>query len=347
VLTLVQRSWLGGVRVAAALGVGGGLAGFYVLPLALEIGHVMSERAFVLVWHYAQWFIEPLDLLDPTAKRPFPIALGYPLVAMAALNLAWFLRRPRAWPADQRRFLGFALSVSALLVFLVSSTSAWVWERFPLLAKVQFPGRALTVLTPAVACVAGAVGGDGRRWRQALLALLALGSLAQSLAAMKPRRPVSFRHVTEAADLVTAEYFQPDVANEWIPRGANVWAREAPAGPVLEWGTCTATDFRRAQGRLTLRVADNARGCRITLPHLYFPLGWKVSVDGAERGATLAQGRKGFMSLGVPPGVEGAVELRFTMTPMRRAGWMVTAASATLGFLALSWLSRRRPSPAA
>ena len=102
------------------------------------------------------------------------------------------------------------------------------------------------------------------------------------------------------------------------------------------------TDFRRAQGRLTMHVAGNADGCLITLPHLFFPVGWKVTVDGAERATTLEQWKKGFMRLGVPPGVEGAVELRFTMTPMRRAGWVVTAASATLGLLGLVSMARRR-----
>jgi len=342
VLSVADRSVIGGARVAAALAVGGGLAGFYVLPLALEIQHVLSERAFVLRWVYAQWFIEPLDLLDAHAERPFPIALGYPLVAMAALNVAWFLWRSRAWPAEQRQFLGFALCVSALAVFLMSSASAPIWEGFPLLPKVQFPARALAVLTPAVACVAGAAGGGAPRWRHALLVLLALGSLAQSTVAMIPGRPISFPHVTQAADLVTAEHFRPDIADEWMPRGANPWVQEAPAGPSVDWGRCTVTDFRRAQGRLTMRVADNPGGCLVVLPHLFFPLGWHVTVDGAERGATIEQWKKGFMRLGVPPGVEGTVELRFTMTPMRRAGWVVTAASATLGFLGLAWAARRR-----
>jgi hypothetical protein len=261
---------------------------------------------------------------------------------MAALNAAWFLWRPRAWPAEQRRFLGFAFCVSGLMVFLISSAAAPVWERVPLLPKVQFPGRALTILTPAVACAAGAVGGGHLRWRPALLVLLALGSLAQSMAMMTPGRPVSFHHVTRAEDLVTTEYFRPDIADEWLPRGANPWAQEAPPGPVIEWGRCTVTDFRRAQGRLTMRVADNSRGCLVTLPHLFFPLGWKVTVDGAERGTTLEQWKKGFMRVGVPPGIEGTVQIGFTMTPMRRVGWAVTAASATLGFLGLAWMARWR-----
>ena len=341
-LTIAERRWTGGVHVAAALAVAVGLAGFYVLPVAFEVEHVLFETAFRMMRHYAQWFIEPLDLFAPRTRFPFPVTLGALLVAMAALNVAWFLGSRRTWSSEQRRFLGFALCVSVLMLLLMSSTSALVWERFPLLPKVQFPGRALAVLTPAVACVAGAIGGTRPRWRYVLLAALALASLAQSIVAMTPGRPVPFRHVTRAADLVTTEYFRPDIADEWMPRGANRWATEAPAGPSLSWGTCTVTDFRRAQGRLSMHVADNADGCFVILPHLFFPLGWQVTIDDAERGATLEQGTKGFMRVGVPPGVEGTVDVRFNMTPMRRLGWIVTAASATFGFAGLMWLARRR-----
>ena len=341
-LSIIDRSWIGGMRVATALAVGVGLAGFYVLPVAFESRHVASERAFLSMWQYARWFIEPLDLFDSHARRPFPIGVGDLLVVMVALNVAWFLRQPRGWPAEQRRFLGFALIVGALMLLLMSSASAPLWQRFPPLAKVQFPGRALAVLTPALACAAGAIGGGGRpSLRHALLALLALGFLAQSVAAMTPGRPVPFRHVTRAADLVTAEYFRPDIADEWLPPGANRFIRAAPIGPNVSWGKCSVTDFRRAQGRLTMQVDDNPGGCFITLPHFFFPLGWHVRIDGSERGAKLEPFSKGFMRVSVPPGVEGSVEVRFSMTPMRRVGWAVAAASATLGLLGLASIARR------
>ena len=339
---VVDRSWIGGMRVAAALAVGAGLSSFYVLPVALEVEHVASERAFSTMWQYWQWFVEPRDLFDVTAILPFPIVVGNLLVAMAALSVAGFFWTARQWSAEQRRLLVFALLVSALMLFLMSSASAPLWERFPPLAKVQFPGRALALLTPALACAAGAVAGSGAFWRASLLALLAVASLAQSVAAMTPGRPVSFVHVTRAADLVTAEYFRPDIADEWLPRTANRFIIEGPSGPRVSWGRCSVSDFRRLQGRLTMHVADNRDGCFVVLPHFFFPLGWRVWVDGAERGATLRPVAKGFMQVGLPPGAEGPVELRFTMTPMRRVGWMVTAASATLGFLGLASLARRR-----
>lgn len=340
-LTVVDRSWIGGMRVAAALAVGAGLAAFYVFPVAFEIQHVAAERAFRMMWRYDLWFVEPLDLFDRRLKRPFPVTVGGLLVVMAALNVAWFLRRPRAWPAEQRRFLGFALGVSALLLFLMSSVSAPLWQRLPLLAKVQFPGRALAVLTPALAGAAGAVGGRRPYWRDALLVLLAIGFLAQSVAVMVPRPLEPFPHVTRAADIVTAGYFAPDIADEWMPRGANRFFRDIPAGPAVSWGRCRVSGFGRAQGRLTMRVDENRDGCFVVMPHFFFPVGWQVRVDGSERGATLERHAKGLMRVGLPPGVEGAVEVRFTMTPMRRLGWAVTIASATLGLFGLARLARR------
>ena len=79
----------------------------------------------------------------------------------------------------------------------------------------------------------------------------------------------------------------------------------------------------------------------MTLPHYFFPLGWQARVAGADRGVRLEPSRQGLMRVGVPPGIEGDVEVRFTMTPMRRLGWIVTALSATLGLLALARIARR------
>jgi hypothetical protein len=346
-LSIVERNWTGGMRVAAALAVGAGLAGFYVLPVTFEIGYVTSEKGFRTIWDYTSWFLNPRDLFDPAARLPFPVVIGTLLVVMAAFNVAWFLRRPREWPAEQRRFLGFVVFLSALMFFLMTSASALVWELFPPLPKVQFPGRALAILTPALACASGAISGGARpNWRHAVLGLLALVFLAQSVSAMRPAPTTPFTRVTRAADLVTAQYFRPDVAGEWLPRGAHIYfnsVEEVPTGPTVTWGKCRVTDFRRNQGQLVMQVTDNAGGCFVTLPHFFFPLGWRVRVDGAARGATLEPARKGLMQVGVPPGVEGPVELRFTMTPMRRVGWVVTAVSATCGLLGLALVAHGSP----
>lgn len=343
VLVAANRGWAGGLRAGTALAVGVGLVGFYALPVAFEIGYVAADKAFRIPWRYIDWFVEPLDVFDPAARRPFPIVVGDILVVMAALNLAWFLWRPRAWAAEQRRLLGCALAVSAVMLFLMSSASAPLWALVPPLPKVQFPGRALAVLTPALACAAGAIGGEtGRRWRHAALVLLALASAAQSVSAMTPGAPVPFVHVTRATDLVTAQNFAPDVADEWLPRNAIIRSLVGlPTGPSVSWGKCSTSDFVREQGRLAVRVADNPQGCRVTLPHYFFPLGWQASIDGATRGLTLGQFGGGLMQVGVPPGVEGTVELRFRMTPMRRLGWLLSAVAGTLGLLALAWMGGR------
>lgn len=331
--TAVGGAWWPGARVVTALAVGVGLAGFYALPVALEIEHVSSELAFGHGYHYTRHWVSPLELFDPAARHPFPVVVGTLVVAVAALNIAWFLARPATWPPGQRRFLGFVLLLIGFLVFLMSPASAFVWSLVPPLEQVQFPGRALAVVTPALALAAGAVGGTVvARWRWAGGVALVLVALAQNVAGMKPGPRLPFAHVTNAADLVTAQHFRPDVADEWLPRGADILRREdVPFWPVVTGGGCVARGFWRRQGVLEVHIDDNPDGCLVTLPHFFFPLGWRAAADGTDASVRLEQGPRGLMQLAVPPAVEGRVETRFTMTPMRRLGWLVTALSATVG----------------
>jgi hypothetical protein len=78
------------------------------------------------------------------------------------------------------------------------------------------------------------------------------------------------------------------------------------------------------------------------MPHFFFPVGWRASLDGAEDAARLAPTANGLMQVHVAPGRGGTLQVVFGMTPMRRLGWCVTVLAATVGLGALALLGRRR-----
>jgi hypothetical protein len=345
VLVAPSRRWAAGGRVAAAMAVGVGLAGFYVLPVAFELQRVTAERAWGGPFHYAQFFIGLQDLFDPHLRRPFPTGIGSLLLALAACNVGAYLWRPAGWNAAQRRFLALWLVVAALMVFLMLPASSVVWEHAPALHRIQFPPRALALITPALACLAGAAGGVARTgWRPVLLGFLALAMTAWSLAHANPRHDYPFTRVVTGPDIAAAEYFSPDIVGEWTPRGATITGfDQVPPEPVVMGDDCVASDLQRAQGRLTFRVSPASVHCFVTLPQLFFPLGWQATLDGDPRRVNLGPESKGLMQVAVRPGPGGVVDVRFTMTPMRRLGWALTLVSAVVGVGALRLAGRRRP----
>jgi uncharacterized membrane protein len=343
VLGALRRAWARAALVGAAMAVGVGLAGFYVLPVALETHLVSFDAGFVGLWDYRRHLVGVLQLLlDPTVQRPFPVSPGRLSLLLVLCNVVLWATGRRTWTPAQRRFFGFTLLVTGLMLFLMTPASRIVWEHLAVLQKVQFPGRALAVLTPAMACVIGAIGGT-TRWdrRHAALGLLTLALAAWSLAHAPLPRARRFVPVASAADIATG-YFRPDLADEWLPRGATNVRRHLARQPSV-WGSgCALADFRREQGLLAVRVQGGPTGCIVTMPHFFFPVGWRATLDGSEGAATLGRTPNGLMQVRVAPGHGGALEVVFGMTPMRRLGWGVTALAATVGLGVLALLGRRR-----
>jgi hypothetical protein len=349
VLGAIRRQWSRAVLVAGALGVGVALAGFFVLPVAFETRYVSFDAAFEGLWDYRLHFADVLQLLlDPTVQRPFRVSPGRLSELLVLCNVVLYATRRREWTLAQRRFFGFTLLVSGFMLFLMTPASRPLWDHMVVLQKIQFPGRALAVLTPAMALAIGAVGGDPRPSRRHVVpAVLTLALVVWSFAHSRLPAPQRFSAVAAAADIATVEYFRPDLANEWLPLGATDERRYLPRTPSV-WGTgCALGDYDRRQGRLAVPVRPGPEGCVVTMPHLFFPVGWRATLDGADGRVMLDRTPNGLMQVRVAPGESGLLAVEFSMTPMRRLGWMVTALAATLGLGGLALLGRRRGRDAA
>jgi len=320
----------------AALGAGVGFVGFYVLPLALEWPLVQGAR---LTFGDAPLaFIELgalLGLREPTGRYAPPTALGTTtlgLVGVAAVLAVW---RWREMDLAQRRLIGSMAVIASGVVWLMHPTSSLVWETLPLLRFLQFPWRALLVLSVVLASLVGAL--VGRRPASALVAcalFAASTSRFHTLGTSTSFHPASPRGLAD-------KYVAPDAAHEWLPRDADVLlAGRTPSAPVCT-STCSIAGFARDAGRLRARVTAIGE-TEVTLPHYWFPVGWQATFDGVA--VPLERAEHGLMRVtlgraGQP--ISGQLDLRFTTTPARRLGIAVSTATLLL-LIALALHGRRR-----
>jgi uncharacterized membrane protein len=201
VLAALRRAWARAALVGGAMAVGVGLAGFYVLPVALETHLVSFDAAFVGMWDYRRHFVGVLELLlDPSVQRAFPMSPGPLSLLLVLCNVILWATAGRSWTPAQRGFFGFTLLVTGLMLFLMTPASLVLWDHLAVLQKVQFPGRALAILTPAMACAIGAIGGT-TRWdrRHVVLGLLTLGLVGGAFAHAPLPRAHEFPRVAGAA----------------------------------------------------------------------------------------------------------------------------------------------------
>jgi predicted aminopeptidase len=336
VWTLATRAWSRALAAAAALAVGIGLATFYWLPLWLEWSFVQGENA-TKGYRVVDAFLSPLVLLGLAPEHPFlPRALGLPtlsLVAVACGITAW---RWRAIAPPQRRLFAVLAVLAVGSTVMMASVSSIVWESVPLLALVQFPWRLLMVHTVALAAITGCIVSVPRA-----VPLVVAALVAWPLVGLRPVPMIRFTPCTKVQQL-QAQNFAPDSADEWLPTGAQ---RLVPHGawhiPTIT-GPGTVAELDRTTDSVHAKIATDAPAV-VTLPHYYFPAGWYATLDGEP--VPIGRDARGLITVSVPRG--GFLEVRFTMTPARRTGLVVSAATLALLVLGVALGGRRRLAVAA
>lgn len=144
------------VRVGIGQLLGIGIAAIYLIPAlkmqeSASIATMFSENLY-----FANNFLtlNPGLLAEPrtslTDLKSYLSILGLLLVAIALLASARLARPPQD---TARRELRIWQAILLLSILMTTPLSQWVWNAIPLLAKVQFPWRFLTLSTLCVAAL--------------------------------------------------------------------------------------------------------------------------------------------------------------------------------------------------
>ena len=342
-----------GLAVSGTLGLG--LAAFYWLPALLERDLVHNERLTTLFYDYHNQF-QPLgELVQRTlyfsyrydAFANFLFKPGLVQLVVAAVGGVLGLVALRGWRAE----LALMALVMAGGLALLTSGSVPVWDAFPLLAFVQFPWRMLSVVGFAtVLLAASAVAAvRGTRARALMAAALVLPWVWASYADLRPA----------LLDLREDEIGRGPLNRVELDRkliGTTTIGEYTPStvsrDPFEGW----RDEFPPAEGRvraisalpvgaddLSVAVEAPAAG-ELVLDQFAFP-GWAATVDGRPT-ATRALGPRGLLAVDVPAGAKD-VTVRMTSTPIRTAGWAISAGIALVAAALIVARAPRRAGVAA
>jgi len=333
-----NRRWRAGVRAAFGLAAGVGMASFYWMPVLLEWDYISAEGAFSGFFHYSNHFLSLNDIFGfDVTPTVIPVKVGLVATcvlagAAAACAIAW-----RRLVPQQRRIALATLLAALGCLFLMNRTSAPVWEALTLLQRLQFPWRLFSVLGVATAIAGGVVAG-ALPSRLKFLTAAVLVVTATVLMVANTRVTLVPARVPQTAAHIRDSFFAPDISNdEWLPKGAKAGEvgpeqRQAVAGP-----NANVRGFRMAQGLLECQVRAE-KDSYVIIPHYFFPVGWSARVD--DQPVTLRANHVGLMRVDLPAGTKGTLQLRFTMTPMRRLGWAITLVTGICS-LVMVWLASR------
>lgn len=354
-----------------------GLTAFYWLPVIAEASAV-KLGADPISTGYRQHLLPLSDLVGRSLTYVYRMAAGQPLqhrlgllmallllltVAAASSRALVALWRPAAQaassPTPSRAGLFiFAVVACLLSVALLTTPALPFWQMAePLLARLQYPWRWLSLTAFASALVIGALPGLITRQPRGqvavslpVVALLLFSGLAQLPYTALPRQP---------ADVTPEQMWAEDAANgqvgatwtaEFLPVAVTEqrWALgRAPAQPQVGPTPAAIPDVvLLPRGPLAYRVLmDSPQAQTIRLHTFYFP-GWQVRVDG-QRVLTGASGDLGLVTAQIPAG-RHVVEITFEATLPRQVAGVLTVLTWWGGLLWLlvggAWPLRRRRS---
>jgi hypothetical protein len=339
---LTRRSWQPLLHGAAALVLGFGLAGFYLVPAAYEQRWVNIGQALSTGLLPSENFLYTV-ISDPEHTLFNWIASSIAVVLMVLTGLAALgapsEEQDRKGALDNKVWLTLVLLAGLATVLMLRFTSI-LWALLPKLRFVQFPWRWMSLLAVVFAVFLGnAMGRKRWGWVWVLVTFALIGGIAVVLVQRGWWDPQDIPALREA--MAKGEGF--DGTDEYDPAGddhTNI-PTKSPEAAVMDTDSMPGPNSipkihvdRWSPEDKEVSVSSR-EGFSLGLRLLNYPA-WRAEVNGAavtpERGDDFSQ-----MIVPVPAG-ESHVRVRFTRTWDRTLGGSISLASLVL----VLWLAARR-----
>ncbi len=291
---------------------GFGLSAFFWLPALLEGKYTL--RDIVTANDYASRFVPWQDFFygswsyGGTQLLSKQIGIVQWFVIISCVISLFVIKKQR----NKKYFLGILLVIFLCSLFLMTSSSTFVWQHVSLLPKFQFPWRFLSISVFIVAAIGGMVWEFIPLRRQVAL----LGFITVVLLITNN----SYWHANTYSD--RPQQFYSDVYNGTTDTGESspVWSvRFMEKRPVSNMelidGNATIIEHTRRSTAHFYTITARTRSL-IKENTLYFP-GWHLFIDGKEEQVEFQdQHYHGIMTFFVEKGIH-TVEVRFSDTRLR------------------------------
>ena len=333
------------VRGGMALGLGLGLATFYILPVALEQRWIQSEDAFATGYDIrANFLFNRSGDADQVAFNRLVSELACAemmLLAAASIPALRWARKAEGLRGKARSGLPVLLGLAAFFSALLFRWTWPVWLLLPRFRMAQFPWRSLFVISLALAVTIVTAAYATRRrglWLGVAVAVwLALGGAILKRA---PWLPDDIHELIEAAH---SQKGYVGVVDEFLPVGVDPESLDADAPRIAAFNESgeevgdglrtTVSIWHTEEKRFTV---ETDRPARLRL-HLLNFRAWHATLNGSPI-MSQTDPDTGQMVISVPKG-HSEVRIWFGPTPDRAAG--VTVSLCVVG--ALLMFARMKP----
>ncbi|MGD9002022.1 MAG: 6-pyruvoyl-tetrahydropterin synthase-related protein, partial [Anaerolineae bacterium] len=379
-------------QTALAFALALGLTAFFWLP-------ALAEREYVQLYltgatrgndfHYnflglAEIFAPPAPGDTSLLNPPMEIHLGLVQTALALLLVGrWAGLQVRkladkgvtsvglgAKDREEQLMVGFFAVAAALMIFMSTRASVWIWEHVPLLPFVQFPWRLVGRAALPIALLAGCLPAHtqrprGRPYAHHVFSLAFYLAVAAIIVAALPSTYPPAGYCPQAPqptiqDVHSYEHRSGLVGVDPVGAYFPVWVKERPQESPLEdqysaeglverfdeaalpdGAKVLETEYGPNRAQL---LVESPQSFHARYLSFYFP-GWRAWVDGKRVEVTHSD-PEGLIRFEVPAG-RHSIRVRFGETPLRRIADAISAASLPALIVAIVFGSTSETSPRA
>ena len=318
------------------------LSAFFWIPAMMEVSHTTVSQ---MVTGASTTFFDHFVCLSQFWNSPWGFAgsapgcvdgmsfkFGKVQLIIAGLSLGFlFLLRKSKQMKDKNSFMRITMGAMLVLIFLMLSVSAFVWNMFPFTSVIQYPWRLLTYGMMGLA-ICGAYFVSS--FRIPLLRIsIAVGIIAVTLFVNAKIFVPQYTYERSSSEFERFEelrFTQSKISDEYLPPEI---MRPSTGSDVTKTTVSGSNTFliRRLVEKTTALLVEietvNAQD--ITVQKAWFP-GWKVSVNGKKVEPRVTQGLPTVM---IPQGVS-IIEMQFSNTPVRTvANWLSIVGICMVGAL--------------
>lgn len=334
VFWIVKENFWSSLKNIFMVGILGiGIAGFFLIPIALESKYVQLQWLTTDYLNYAahfvtikQLFISRLWGYGPSIFGPnddLSFAVGWPnwWLAIPAGLAAFF------WLKDKKKrtsgiMVLSVLALSAFSIFMTHPRSTFIWTHISTLAIVQFPWRFLGISIFLLSFAAGILAKI--KFAKYLVPAIIILSIGLNFNFFKPQ--YFFLNETDQTKLSGEEFIiqQKSAILDYLPVTASIAPKEeAFLNPVVASGSGTIKNYSKRSNSFFFD-ADIYTDSEIKVPVMYFP-GWKI-INGGKEIPSYPSGDYGVVTFKVPQG-QYIIQGRFVSTPPRALGNAISVIS--------------------
>jgi hypothetical protein len=341
---IMKKSWRPALHGAAALLLGLGLAGFYLVPAIHEQSWVNITQALASGLSPAQNFL--YTTIADEEHNVFNRVASNSAVLMIALTglfagISYLRKREQSQAALNAPLRNTLFVLWALATFLMFRFTAVFWLLLPKLRFVQFPWRWMSILAIPFACflAAGATHKRLRWYGTAVVTSLVIAILAGAAAYMVQH---TWWDSEDVPTLLEAQQKDQgfEGVDEYDPAGddhSSLPEKSSRAKLLRPHGNAAARDAKmyvELWGAEKKEVqVDSREPVRLSLRLLNYPA-WRVQVNGQVVAPEQPTGETNEMVVPLGPGPSHVI-VQFTRTPDRTFGGALTILSLLVSLVIL------------